>query len=333
MITKNQPLVTIVTPSFNQASYIEFSLRSVLQQDYGAIEYLVVDGGSTDGSVEIIRKYADRLAWWVSEADSGQAEAINKGFLRAHGEVVAWLNSDDLYLPGAVTGAVRALQANPDLGMTYGNAITIDARGQALNQLVFPDWDLANLMGYRIICQPAVFMRRSTLDQVGLLDSSYHFLLDHHLWLRIAARAPIAHVAEVWAAARHHPAAKNVAQAGGFGQEAFRILTWMQSQPALAALLEENHRQVLSGAHRLNARYLLDGGRSFEALKAYWQAILAKPGFALQHWHRMIYALLDLLGGGYLANWYYWYNRNRRPNLGDFSGLKGWPGLCLDGDK
>ena len=328
-----KPLVTIVTPSFNQATYLEFSLLSVLQQDYEPIEYIVVDGGSTDGSVEIIRKYADRLAWWVSEPDNGQADAINKGFSKAHGEVVAWLNSDDLYLPGAVSGAVKAFQAQPEIGMVYGNALTINARGQALNELVFPDWDLSNLMGYRIICQPAVFLCKSTLDRVGLLDTSYQYLLDHQLWLRVAAHAPIAHVAETWAAARQHPAAKNVAKAGNFGQEAFRILSWMQSQPDLTTLLDQNQRQVLSGVHRLNARYLLDGGRPGEALKAYWQAILTKPSFALQHWHRILYALLDLMGAGQLANWYYFFRRNRRPSIIDYPGLVGWPGLCFNGDK
>src|SRR3990172_7583731 len=100
----------------------------MLAQDYPSIEYLVFDGGSTDGSVEILRSYADRLAWWVSEPDQGQASAIAKGFARAHGEIIAWLNSDDLYLPGAIRAAVQAFQARPEAGLIYGNAITIDAQ-------------------------------------------------------------------------------------------------------------------------------------------------------------------------------------------------------------
>jgi glycosyltransferase involved in cell wall biosynthesis len=107
------PLVSVVTPSFNQAAFIEQTLRSVLEQDYPAIEYLVADGASTDGSVEIIQKYADRLAWWVSEKDHGQAEAINKGFTKATGKYIAWVNSDDYYLPGAIRAAVEVLEANP----------------------------------------------------------------------------------------------------------------------------------------------------------------------------------------------------------------------------
>ncbi len=107
------PRVSIITPSYNQARFIEQTIQSVLSQDYPNLEYLIVDGGSSDGSLEIIRRYSSQLAWWVSEPDHGQTDAINKGFAHAHGEIFAWLNSDDTYLPGAVTHAVAALQAHP----------------------------------------------------------------------------------------------------------------------------------------------------------------------------------------------------------------------------
>ena len=111
------PLVSIITPSFNQARFLEATLRSVLEQDYPRIEYLVVDGASSDGSVDIIRRYADQLTWWVSEKDSGQSEAINKGLRRARGEFIGWLNSDDIYLPGAVAAAVQIFQSHPRAGL------------------------------------------------------------------------------------------------------------------------------------------------------------------------------------------------------------------------
>ncbi len=265
----------------------------------------MVDGGSTDGSVEIIRKYADQLAWWVSERDAGQADAINKGLQRAKGEIVAWLNSDDVYRPGAIAAAVQAFQENPHAGLVYGDAITIDAGGRELNRLRFGEWGLEELMGFRIICQPAVFMRRSALEAAGYLDPVYHYMLDHQLWLRIACVSELVHVPQVWAAARHHPEAKNVAQAEGFSQETIRLIDWMETHPSLAPLLAANRRRIEAGAYRLSARYLLDAGMPGPALRAYWRALKGSPRFALQHWHRMLYAVLSLMGGKSLAPIYY----------------------------
>ncbi len=325
--------ITIVTPSYQQAAYLEYTLQSVLAQDFGPIEYLVVDGGSRDGSLEIIQRYRERLAWWVSEPDSGQAEAINKGLQRAQGEIVAWLNSDDLYLPGALAEAVAALRAEPDLGMVYGDAITIDAEGHYLNTLAFGDWGLTELMNFRIICQPAVFMRRSILQQAGLLDPSYHFMLDHQLWIRMASLAPIRHIPSLWAAARHHPNAKNVAQSTGFGDETRRLLAWMQNEPNLAPLVKQNRRTVEGGAYRLTARYLLDGDRPWQSLKMYGRALQASPNFAIKHWHRMLYAGLSLIGLKKLSNWYFHLSRARKildPRLSSMSALNDWPGLDLE---
>ncbi len=304
-------LVSIISPSYNQASYLERTILSVIEQDYTPLEYLIVDGESGDGSVEIIQKYADQLAWWVSERDAGQAEAINKGLSRARGEVIAWLNSDDLFLPGAVTRAVSALEANPELGMVFGDAITINDQGQPLSRLTFDDWGLPEFMRFRIICQPAVFMRKAILDRVGYLDPSFHYLLDHQLWIRLARLAPVQHIPDTLAAARHHPAAKNVSQAAAFGQEALRILAWMEAQTDLADLVKKNRRPIEAGAQRLNARYLLDGDMPGPALRAYGKALVRNPGFTLQHWHRILYALLSLAGGKSLANLYYRLRPNR----------------------
>ncbi|HSF82394.1 MAG TPA: glycosyltransferase family 2 protein [Anaerolineales bacterium] len=297
-------LVSIITPSYNQASYLEETILSVVEQDHSPLEYFIVDGGSQDGSLDIIQKYSDRLTWWVSERDAGQAEAINKGLARATGEIVAWLNSDDLLLPGAVARAVSALEANPELGMVFGDAITIAAEGQPLKRLAFNDWGLPEFMRFRIICQPAVFMRKACLERAGLLDPSYHYLLDHHLWIRLARLAPVQHIPETLAAARHHPGAKNVAQAAGFGQEALRILGWMETQADLAPFVQKDRRRIEAGAQRLNARYLLDGDLPGPALRAYGRALARSPGFTLRHWHRILYALLSLAGGKSLANLY-----------------------------
>jgi len=291
-------------------AFLEQTIQSVLGQEGARVEYLIVDGGSTDGSVEIIRKYADRLAWWVSERDAGQAEAINKGLQRVKGEIVAWLNSDDLYLPGAIAQAAAAFQAHPEAGLVFGDAVTIDPAGKQIGRLAFGDWGLDELMGFRIICQPAVFMRRTALEQAGTLDPSYHYLLDHQLWVRIARLSPIHHVPQVWAQARHHPGAKNVAQPEGFSRETLRLLAWIETQPDLAPRLAANRRRIEAGAYRLSARYLLDGGMPGRALRDYGRALGRNPGYALQHWHRMLYAVLSLLGGKKLAGLYYRLRRS-----------------------
>jgi glycosyltransferase involved in cell wall biosynthesis len=128
-MTTHLPKVSIITPSFNQGQFLEASIRSVLEQDYPNLEYIVVDGGSKDESVEIIKKYQDRLAWWVSEKDKGHADALNKGFSKVTGDILAWLNSDDIYFPNAVSEAVSVLTQNPKVGMVYGDADLIDDSG------------------------------------------------------------------------------------------------------------------------------------------------------------------------------------------------------------
>jgi hypothetical protein len=188
--------------------------------------------------------------------------------------------------------------------MVFGDAITIDEQGVTLNQLVFGDIGLLELMKFRIICQPAVFMRRAVLEQAGGLDASYHYLLDHNLWIRTAQQAPIQHIAATWAAARHHAQAKNVSQAAGFGREAFRILDWMEQQPDLSPIVAQNRRRIEAGAYRLNARYLLDGGQPAQSLRSYWQAMRRSPRFTWQHWRRILYALASLPGKGVLVSGY-----------------------------
>lgn len=288
--------VSIITPSFNQSRYLEQTIRSVLQQDYPDLEYFIVDGGSTDSSVEIIRRYEEKLAGWVSEKDRGQAEAINKGIRASSGEIVAWLNSDDIYLPGAIQKAVQAFQQHPEAGLVYGNVISIDENARPFNLQTFQPYTLKDLMSFRIISQPAVFMRRAVLEQVGLLDLSYHYLLDHHLWLRMVQHAPSAYIPQTLAAARYHAEAKNLAHTPEFGREAFRMVDWMATDPRFSSLFRQHDRCILAGAHRLDAFYLLDGGFYARSLGAYARAFRYNPGVVLPEMHRVFYALLAPLG-------------------------------------
>ncbi len=295
-MTSDLPLVSIVTPSYNQAQFLEQTIQSVLGQDYPHVEYMIVDGGSTDGSVEIIQQYSDRLAWWVSEKDNGQADAINKGLRRANGEIVAWLNSDDVYLPGAIARAVQAFQSHPEAGLVYGFVKAIDEGGQVTNLLRYGDWGLEGLLSFRIIGQPAVFMRRSVLEQAGYLDPSFHFLLDHQLWLRMAHLAAMIYVPETWAAARLHSESKNVAHGAEMSREAYRVVEWVESQPGFEAVFSRFGKCIRAGAHRFHAHYLLDDGQAVEALRYYGASACLHLPTALREWRRIGFAVLSLFG-------------------------------------
>lgn len=295
-------LVSIITPSFNQAAYLEQTMQSVLEQDYPRIEYLVVDGASTDNSVDIIRKYESKLAWWVSEKDKGQADAINKGFARATGEIIAWLNSDDYYLAGTVSAAVKIFAERPEVALVYGNMLAVDEHGKTFNTLNYKQLTLEDLLCFQIIGQPAVFMRRSALQTAGGLDPTFHFLLDHHLWIRLAQQGKILHVDQTWSVARYHAEAKNIAKAAEFGREAFRILENAAQDENLAPILAKVNSRARASANRVDARYLLDGGKPASALSAWMRALFIHPPTALARLNIFVSAILNLFGLGNLRS-------------------------------
>jgi glycosyltransferase involved in cell wall biosynthesis len=290
------PLVSVVTPSYNQARFLEAALRSVLDQDYPNIEYLVVDGASTDGSVDIIRRYADRLTWWVSEKDSGQSEALNKGLRRARGEIIGWLNSDDVYLPGAVSAAVAAFCSTPDAALVYGDALAIDKDGKSFNIMHAHQYSLVDLMMFKIICQPAAFMRRSVLKQVNYLNPAYHLLMDNLLWMNMARIAPLVYVPQAWAAARYHDQAKNRTAGAAYGREAKKLIDDLKSNPEFSGIIITNEKRIMAGVNRFDGFYLTDAGQPREALRSYGRAFRLHPPAALGDWRHILLAMLTLLG-------------------------------------
>jgi len=189
------PLVSIVTPSYNQGRFIRETIESVLSQDYPHTEYMVIDGGSTDTTVAVLRGYGQRF-FWTSEPDRGQAHAVNKGWMMARGEVWGWLNSDDLYLPGAVGNAVDYLVSHPDVGMVYGEAYHVSEEGIIIERYPTEPFDASRLGDTCYICQPTVFIRRTVVEDVGFLDESLNYCIDYDLWIRIAKRYRIGYVRE-----------------------------------------------------------------------------------------------------------------------------------------
>ena len=205
------PLVSIVTPSFNQATFLEATIKSVLEQSYPHIEYIIMDGGSTDGSVDVIKKYEEKLGYWESVKDKGQTDAINKGFNRAKGDILAWINSDDTYAnPNAVADAVNFLIAHPEVAMVYADCNFIDEAGKVIGKFASRQTDYAKLRtGYVHIPQQTMFFRAKYWKELGPLDPSFYFAMDYDLWVRIAKHAPIQYLpGKTWANFRIHTSSK-----------------------------------------------------------------------------------------------------------------------------
>ncbi|MDD2582047.1 MAG: glycosyltransferase family 2 protein [Desulfuromonadaceae bacterium] len=218
------PVISIITPSYNQGAFLAETIESVIAQEGDfAIDYIIVDGGSSDNSVDIIKNYDARLhngEWpvkcqgityrWVSERDSGQTDAMMKGFRMASGDIYAWLNSDDTYLPGALQAAFAFLHAHPDTGLMYGDAHYVDSSGAGISSYHTEEFDLTRLASANIICQPAAFFRRDSFETVGGLDGTLHFAMDYDLWIRIGRSFPCRRVPRPLATYRLHETSKTI---------------------------------------------------------------------------------------------------------------------------
>jgi len=205
------PLVTIVTPSYNQAEFLEETLRSVLLQNYPNLEYIVMDGGSTDGSADIIRKYEKHLSYWTSEKDAGASDAIAKGFQRAAGSILAYLNSDDPYLPGALNTVAKIFQAQSSCDVVFGNTYWTDPQGNVLaERRQTPLWPLSYLYGGSDLQQPSTFWRKDLYVKAGAMDPAYITAFDTELFFRFIARgAEFSHVPQFLSCFRIHPDSKS----------------------------------------------------------------------------------------------------------------------------
>ncbi len=204
------PRVSVLTPSYNQARWLPDNLRSVAAQTYPNIEHVVMDGASTDGSVEILAA-AKPAVVWQSETDVGQSDALNRAFERSSGEILGWLNSDDAYFSrDAVTAAVDVFRARPEVGVVYGHAALINAAGEVLHVLWTPPYSRKLLRSpYNPITQPTVFIRRSAVGRPFFVDRDFHYMMDRELWLYLSERTAFHRVDRILAVDRHHPGRKS----------------------------------------------------------------------------------------------------------------------------
>lgn len=208
---KNFPLVSIITPSFNQGEFIRETIESVLNQDYPNIEYIVIDGGSTDNTLEILKEYDGQIRW-ISEKDNGQADAINKGITLTRGEIIGWINSDDIYMENAVSKLVEYWMNNPEADMVYGDAIYIDRKGNYIDKYLTEEFDRQRLAEECIICQPAAFFSRAIVEKIGMLDVEYQLGMDYDLWMRIAKGGKILYTCICVAASRMYDENKTLSR-------------------------------------------------------------------------------------------------------------------------
>ena len=206
-----KPSISIITPSFNQGHFIERTIQSVLSQDVSGLEYLVIDGGSTDETLSILDKYAEAFPW-ISEKDRGHSDAINKGILRTSAPIVGWLNSDDVYYARALSAVIEYLDSYPEIEVVYGDAYHIDENDEILEQYPTEEWDWERLKNVCFISQPATFVRRSVFERYGMLDVDLRQSMDYEFWLRLGKNhVRFAHFPQVLAATRLHNDAFTVA--------------------------------------------------------------------------------------------------------------------------
>lgn len=273
--------ISIVTPSYNQGQFIEETIRSVLLQGYPDLEYIIMDGGSTDETIEVIRKYEPWITFWASEPDGGQTEAINKGFKRSTGEIVAWLNSDDLYTAGALLIAAKAFAEQPDSAVIYGDADTIDADTALLSHLNSRDFDLRELYRWDYIRQPASFISAKVIQEIGFLDERFHYAMDYDLWIRIGQeKAVMKYIPRKLAWFRMHESSKSVSQQRSFWPEEFLLFDMALRRDASDASLAR-----VAYSHLLRSLVLSHfSQQSYELFSCVNKSTLTYDGKEITYW-------------------------------------------------
>ncbi len=285
---QENPRISIIIPSYNQAAFLEQTICSILGQDYSNLECMVIDGASSDGSIDIVRLYADQLAYWVSEPDKGQSDAINKGFARASGHIITFCNSDDLYLPGTLADVVDTFQKNPGCGAIVGGFRYIDERGDYTSDTRMPvlhvetpyDLTLGPPGNYRLH-QAATFYSREALDVVGrYVRTDMEYVLDRDLLYRVARQFPIVTRQKTYASFRLHKDSKSVSQILPFAEE-FALL---YEENLSGQSDEDKRRQRMADQHRAKGylKYARVTKDRKQGVLALGRALKYQPGYLIQ---------------------------------------------------
>lgn len=275
-----EPRISLVTCSYDQGRYLDATMRSVLEQGYGDLEYIVVDGGSHDGSADVIRRHEAQLAWWVSEPDQGQTDALIKGFARATGDIQCWLCSDDLLLPGALAGVARYFAAHPEVDAVYGDSVWIDAEGNFLRckrEIGFDRFVL--LFDHNYIPQPSMFWRRALYERVGGLDPRFNLAMDNDLWERFSRCGRIAHLPAYLSCMRFYPQQKtrSLRPAGRREDAEIRARDALGRLPAFAPALRAGARLVRIGRKLAAGGYFARPSASMLAALERYRVAEARP--------------------------------------------------------
>jgi glycosyltransferase involved in cell wall biosynthesis len=277
----NLPLVSVVTPTFNQAAFLEDTIESVISQDYPAIEYQVIDDGSTDDTPKILGKYEGRF-WIERHENQGQTPTINKGWQRSQGEIITWLNSDDTFLPGAVSTAVTYLRNHPDVDIVFGDTLFTDQAGKPLERsgkrFEFEYEQFVRLC-HNPIAQPSAFIRRSVIEDIGLLDPSYYYFMDWDFWLRAGINHRIQYFPELLSTYRLHAESKTVAETSRAAPELEYMYRKFFARTDLPARVRSLEQEAMVNMLITSGGYHLEGGNRKAATQAALRALRSYPSY------------------------------------------------------
>lgn len=275
----NLPLVSVVTPAYNQGAFLRDTIESVLSQNYPRIEFLVLNDGSSDNTEAILKKYSGRIRW-ETHTNMGQTATINKGWRQTNGDIITWLNSDDTYLPGAVKSGVEYLLSHPETGIVFGDSLFTKSDGTPLERTrPLPSFDYFEFVAgcENPISQPSSFIRRSVIEKAGELDPSFYYFMDWDFWLRAGLHCRIDYVPELWSTYRLHAESKTVAQAIRSAPELEYMYNKYFSSPDLPSRILRIKKKAMMNMYFTSGGYFLKGDDKQSAARMSRKALAVNP--------------------------------------------------------